>query len=142
MPRFGLALTKKAVNQCEDLMGMRTGMDSVFGLHHLAHAHNAEIGTDSLGGMDAKSMAASARSSNEGPSSGSRLRRRRPLAFRDEVRALAGAPTCPPSRCRRWTPPRASRRTASGNARSPTPGCRWCPGRRSSAAATRRCWSG
>ncbi|MBA8958456.1 enoyl-CoA hydratase [Rhodococcus percolatus] len=66
MPRFGLALTKKAVNQCEDQMGMRNGMDSVFGLHHFSHAHNAEIDTDPLGGMDAKSMAASARNSNEG----------------------------------------------------------------------------
>ena len=56
MPQFGLALTKRAVNQCEDAMGMRNGMDSVFGLHHFAHAHNAEVGTDSLGGMDAKSM--------------------------------------------------------------------------------------
>jgi enoyl-CoA hydratase len=56
MPRFGLALTKRAVNQCEDAMGMRNGMDSVFGLHHFAHAHNAEVGTDSLGGMDARSM--------------------------------------------------------------------------------------
>jgi enoyl-CoA hydratase len=56
MPRFGLALTKRAVNQAEDLMGMRSGMDSVFGLHHFAHAHNAETGADSLGGMDAKSM--------------------------------------------------------------------------------------
>jgi len=58
MPRFGLALTKKAVNQAEDLQGLRTGMDSVFGLHHFAHAHNAETSTDSLGGLDAKSMAA------------------------------------------------------------------------------------
>lgn len=56
MPRFGLALTKKAVNQAEDLQGMRTGMDSVFGLHHFAHAHNAEVGRDSLAGMDARSM--------------------------------------------------------------------------------------
>ncbi|NMN97003.1 enoyl-CoA hydratase [Antrihabitans stalactiti] len=56
MPQFGLALTKKAVNQCEDQMGMRNGMDSVFGLHHFAHAHNAEVGADSLGGMNAKSM--------------------------------------------------------------------------------------
>jgi enoyl-CoA hydratase len=56
MPQFGLALTKKAVNQCEDLMGIRAGMDSVFGLHHFAHAHNAEIGSGPLGGMDAKSM--------------------------------------------------------------------------------------
>jgi enoyl-CoA hydratase len=60
MPRFGLALTKRAVNQCEDAMGMRTGMDSVFGLHHFAHAHNAEVGADSLGGLDAKSMRSSA----------------------------------------------------------------------------------
>jgi enoyl-CoA hydratase len=58
MPRFGLALTKKAINQAEDLQGMRVGMDSVFGLHHFAHAHNAEVSTDSLGGLDAKSMAA------------------------------------------------------------------------------------
>jgi enoyl-CoA hydratase len=58
MPQFGLALTKRAVNQCEDAMGMRTGMDSVFGLHHFAHAHNAEVNTDSLGGMDARSMKA------------------------------------------------------------------------------------
>ena len=43
MPRFGLALAKRAVNQCEDLMGLRPGMDSVFGLHHVAHAHNAEV---------------------------------------------------------------------------------------------------
>ncbi|WSJ19774.1 enoyl-CoA hydratase [Nocardia sp. NBC_01327] len=60
MPQFGLALAKKAVNQCEDLMGMRSGMDSVFGLHHFAHAHNAEVGADSLGGMNAKSMKATA----------------------------------------------------------------------------------
>ncbi|MBO2452808.1 enoyl-CoA hydratase [Actinomadura barringtoniae] len=56
MPRFGLSLTKKAVNQAEDLQGMHAGMDSVFGLHHLAHAHNAESGGDSLAGQDAKTM--------------------------------------------------------------------------------------
>ena len=56
MPRFGLALTKKAVNQAEDQMGMRTGMDSAFGLHHFAHAHNGETGSDSLAGQSAKSM--------------------------------------------------------------------------------------
>ena len=61
MPRLGLALTKKAVNQAEDLQGMRAGMDSVFGLHHAAHAHNAEVGSDSLAGMDARSMAAEAK---------------------------------------------------------------------------------
>ncbi|GAB2809542.1 enoyl-CoA hydratase [Lentzea nigeriaca] len=56
MPQFGLALAKKAVNQAEDLMGMRAGMDSVFGLHHFAHAHNAEVSPDALAGMDARSM--------------------------------------------------------------------------------------
>jgi enoyl-CoA hydratase len=56
MPRLGLALTKRAVNQAEDLMGLHAGMDSVFGLHHVAHAHNAEVGTDSLAGHDARSM--------------------------------------------------------------------------------------
>lgn len=63
MPGFGLTLAKKAVNQAEDQMGMRNGMDAAFGLHHFAHAHNAEVyGGDSLGGQDAKSMAA-----NRGP---------------------------------------------------------------------------
>jgi enoyl-CoA hydratase len=58
MPRMGLALTKKAINQAEDLQGLHSGMDSVFGLHHLAHAHNAETSKDSLAGMDPKSMKA------------------------------------------------------------------------------------
>jgi enoyl-CoA hydratase len=56
MPRLGLALTKKAVNQAEDLMGLRAGMDSVFGLHHAAHAHNAEVGSDSLAGQNARTL--------------------------------------------------------------------------------------
>src|SRR5580658_1541881 len=59
MPAFGLALAKRAVNQCEDLMGMRLGMDAVFGLHHLAHAHNAEVSGDYLAGLDARGMKAS-----------------------------------------------------------------------------------
>jgi enoyl-CoA hydratase len=57
MPLFGLGLAKKAVNQAEDLQGMRAGMDSVFGLHHFAHAHNAEVSTDALGGLSARDMA-------------------------------------------------------------------------------------
>jgi enoyl-CoA hydratase len=61
MPRLGLALTKKALNQTEDAMGMQAGMDSVFGLHQLAHAHNAEVQGDSLAGETARSMAASQR---------------------------------------------------------------------------------
>jgi enoyl-CoA hydratase len=56
MPRFGLALAKKAVNQSEDQMGMRSGMDSVFGLHDIAHAHNEATSTDYLAGQDARSM--------------------------------------------------------------------------------------
>ncbi|MGW7355297.1 enoyl-CoA hydratase [Streptomyces sp. NPDC054802] len=56
MPRMGLALTKRAVNQAEDLQGLHTGTDSVFGLHHLAHAHNAETAQDPLGGMDVRAM--------------------------------------------------------------------------------------
>ncbi|HEY7225588.1 MAG TPA: enoyl-CoA hydratase [Micromonosporaceae bacterium] len=56
MPRLGLALAKRAVNQAEDLMGLHAGMDSVFALHQLAHAHNAEVGTDALAGHDARSM--------------------------------------------------------------------------------------
>lgn len=60
MPRLGLALAKKAVNQSEDLQGMRAGMDSVFGLHHAAHAHNAEVGADSLAGMNIQGMRSAA----------------------------------------------------------------------------------
>ncbi|RZU53698.1 enoyl-CoA hydratase [Krasilnikovia cinnamomea] len=60
MPGFGLSLAKRALNQCEDLMGMRAGMDAVFGLHHLAHAHNAEVTGNPLGGLDAAAMKRSA----------------------------------------------------------------------------------
>jgi enoyl-CoA hydratase len=58
MPRFALALTKKAVNQAEDRMGLRDTMDATFALHHLAHAHNALTSPDHLGGQDVKSMKA------------------------------------------------------------------------------------
>ena len=34
-------------------------MDSVFGLHHAAHSHNAEVTVDSLAGLDAAAMAES-----------------------------------------------------------------------------------
>jgi enoyl-CoA hydratase len=57
MPRFGLALAKKAVNQAEDRMGLRDTMDAAYGLHHLAHAHNAMTSEDHLSGLDAKGMA-------------------------------------------------------------------------------------
>ena len=61
MPPFGLALAKRAVNQCEDLMGMRPGMDAVFGLHHVAHAHNAEVSGNYLAGLGARGMRDSAK---------------------------------------------------------------------------------
>lgn len=54
-PRFALALAKQAFNQLEDIQGRRSGMDAVFGLHHLAHAHNQLTG-DWLGGIDAKAV--------------------------------------------------------------------------------------
>ncbi|RLU87611.1 enoyl-CoA hydratase [Streptomyces griseocarneus] len=56
MPRMGLALTKRAVNQAEDLQGLHSGLDAAFALHHLAHAHNAETGSGPLGGMDVRAM--------------------------------------------------------------------------------------
>ena len=87
MPRFGLALTKKAVNQAEDLQGMRAGMDSVFGLHHFAHAHNAETSEDSLGGLDAKSMA----EKNKEKARVNLDFTPDELAFRDEARAWLAA---------------------------------------------------
>jgi enoyl-CoA hydratase len=56
MPRVGLALAKRAVNQAEDMMGLQAGIDSVFGLHQLGHAHNELSGADSLAGQDARTM--------------------------------------------------------------------------------------
>lgn len=50
MPRMGLTLTKLAVNQAEDAMGLRTGMDSAFALHQLAHSHNSETTGSSIRG--------------------------------------------------------------------------------------------
>lgn len=43
-PRYALALTKKAVNACEDEMGMRSGMETTFALHSLSHEHNKNVG--------------------------------------------------------------------------------------------------
>ena len=58
--------------------------------------------------------------------------RKRPSARR---RDPGWKPTFPASRCRRWTPRRASRSTASGSTSSTQPVGRWCPGRSSSEAA-------
>ena len=42
MPAFALKLTKEAVNRTLDIQGQQTAIESVFGLHHLCHAHNQE----------------------------------------------------------------------------------------------------
>jgi enoyl-CoA hydratase len=42
-PRFGLALAKTAVNQAQEAMGHRAGIDQAFGLHQLSHAHNTVV---------------------------------------------------------------------------------------------------
>jgi enoyl-CoA hydratase len=56
MPRFALALAKQAVNQAEDKMGLRESMDAAYGLHQLAHAHNALTSPDYLAGQSPKTM--------------------------------------------------------------------------------------
>jgi enoyl-CoA hydratase len=56
MPRFGLALAKRAVNAAEDRMGLRDAVETAFALHHLAHAHNLLTSPDHLGGEDARSL--------------------------------------------------------------------------------------
>jgi enoyl-CoA hydratase/carnithine racemase len=58
MPRFALALVKRAVNVAEEAMGLRVGMEAAFGLHHLAHSHNVELGKDLIGGQSVGSMRA------------------------------------------------------------------------------------
>ena len=57
-PRLGNWLTKQALNHVEDLRGKRTATDAHFHMHHFAHAQSDLISSNSLGGMDAKSMAA------------------------------------------------------------------------------------
>jgi len=56
--RLGLWLTKQAINHVEELRGKRTAMDAVFHMHHFAHAQSDLTQGDSLGGQDARSMAA------------------------------------------------------------------------------------
>jgi enoyl-CoA hydratase len=57
-PRLGNWLTKQALNHVEDLRGKRTAMDAHFHMHHFAHAQNDLTAENSLGGMDARAMAA------------------------------------------------------------------------------------
>ena len=56
-PRLGLALTKQAINNVEDLQGKRAGMEAAFAWHHFSHVHNDLVSGDKLGGFDAKKMA-------------------------------------------------------------------------------------
>jgi enoyl-CoA hydratase len=42
-PTVGLRLAKQSVNQSLDAQGMWTAIQSAFGLHHLAHAHNQVV---------------------------------------------------------------------------------------------------
>ena len=57
MPRLGLALTKQAINNVEDLQGKRSAMEAAFAWHHFTHVHNDLTTGNKLGGMDTKSMA-------------------------------------------------------------------------------------
>lgn len=56
-PRLGNWLTKQALNHVEDLRGKRAAMDAQFHMHHFAHAQNDLTSSNSLGGLDARSMA-------------------------------------------------------------------------------------
>ncbi|WP_421794075.1 enoyl-CoA hydratase [Hydrocarboniphaga effusa] len=56
--RLGLWLTKQAINHVEELRGKRTAMDAAFHMHHFAHAQSDLTQGNSLGGQDARSMAA------------------------------------------------------------------------------------
>jgi enoyl-CoA hydratase len=56
-PRFGVALTKQAIDLVENLRGKQQAIDGVFHMHHLAHAHNQLMSGNLVGGMDAKAMA-------------------------------------------------------------------------------------
>jgi enoyl-CoA hydratase len=41
--RFALMLTKRIVNNAEELMGLRAGVEGSFGYHLLAHAHSRNV---------------------------------------------------------------------------------------------------
>jgi enoyl-CoA hydratase len=52
-PRFGLALSKQAINLVQETRCKRTAMESVFHIHHLAHAHSQLTSGDRARGVDA-----------------------------------------------------------------------------------------
>jgi len=59
LPRFGVALAKRAFNLQEDLAGKRDTMEAVFHMHHLAHAHNQLVSGSTIRGETVASMKAS-----------------------------------------------------------------------------------
>jgi enoyl-CoA hydratase len=54
MPAFGMALAKQAFTLIDELQGQRTAMDSVFHMHHLAHAQNQLLTGDLIAGAGLK----------------------------------------------------------------------------------------
>lgn len=56
-PSFGLSLARHAFNMVDDIQGKRSSMDAVYGLHHVAHAHNSLISTNNLAGFSGSDMA-------------------------------------------------------------------------------------
>jgi len=65
-PALGNWLTKQALNHVEDLRGKRSAMDAHYHMHHFAHAQNDLTSGNSLGGLDAKSMAAANKAQEKG----------------------------------------------------------------------------
>ena len=63
-PRFAMALAKRALSMAEDRMGLTDAMISAFGLHQLAHAHQAAISDDHIGGLTPADVAASLRNAD------------------------------------------------------------------------------
>jgi len=57
-PPLGNWLSKQALNHVEELRGKRAAMDAHFHMHHFAHAQNDLTTGHSLGGLDARGMAA------------------------------------------------------------------------------------
>ncbi len=56
-PSLAVTLAKQAINHVEELQGKRSAMESAFGWHHFAHAHNSLMTGNNLAGLDAKAMA-------------------------------------------------------------------------------------
>jgi len=60
--RLGNWLTKQSINHVEELRGKRSAMDTVFHMHHFAHAQNDLVTGDSIGGVSGKSAASANKS--------------------------------------------------------------------------------